>query len=650
MAIIKWIGIALLTLVILVVLLLALMSSNWVRDIAAQQISERTGRKLTINGDLSINWSLTPHIRVEQIQFENAAWSKQPDMLELAALDLSIDLIELIHGRVILPEIILTKPNIILEKPPNGEPNWELPIEKDETKERAELPIIERLQIEGGRLAYRDLSANTEINANFETAKGQADGEDATHLHAKGKLKGNPLAINLTAGPLVALREAKAPYPLSLDLKTGDTAIRVKGTVTEPLQLKGVDLQFAMKVPDPEQLSAITELPMPSLPPYQFKGYLTFHENTLEVKKLNGRVGDSDIAGNVNVKIGEHQPFIKANLTSKKIDLNDFGPIIGLAPGTGPGETASAEQKEQAKKQAASPYVLPKKSIKFDDLQKINADITMESKHVKSKLPVDKLSTRVIIKNGHLTLKPLNFNIATGSIQSYLELDTRTKPVKSKIETKIRHVRLNEILRRFKIAEESAGTIGGEATFWFKGDSVAEMLASADGGLLMLMTGGQLDHLLVELGGLDVGEALVALFGKKDSTEINCAFIDLPTTGGIMKIGNFVIDTEDTVFFSEGTIDFKKEQLDLVIDPNPKDLSVFSARAPLYIKGSFKEPDFTPGARAIVRGAFSLALIPAAPIVSLYAFIQEKEKGQKDNDQQSDRCSRFIDTLKDAHK
>ncbi len=119
-----------------------------------------------------------------------------------------------------------------------------------------------------------------------------------------------------------------------------------------------------------------------------------------------------------------------------------------------------------------------------------------------------------------------------------------------------------------------------------------------------------------------------------------------------MKIGNFVIDTEDTIFFSKGTVDFKKEQLDLVIDPNPKDLSVFSARAPLYIKGSFKEPNFTPGARAIVRGAFSLALIPTAPIVSLYALLQEKEKEkeQKDNNQESDHCSRFIDTLKEARE
>lgn len=86
MTIVKWIGIVFLTFVLLFVLLISLMNWNWARDIVEQQISKLTDRKLMISGNLTIDWSLTPHLRVEQIQFENAAWSKHPNMLELAAL------------------------------------------------------------------------------------------------------------------------------------------------------------------------------------------------------------------------------------------------------------------------------------------------------------------------------------------------------------------------------------------------------------------------------------------------------------------------------------------------------------------------------------------------------------------------------------
>ena len=111
-----------------------------------------------------------------------------------------------------------------------------------------------------------------------------------------------------------------------------------------------------------------------------------------------------------------------------------------------------------------------------------------------------------------------------------------------------------------------------------------------------------------------------------------------------------MIDTEDTVFLGKGSIDLNKEQLDFIIDPQPKDLSLFSARAPLHIEGSFKEPTFTPGASAILRGAVSLALLPAAPIVSLYALLQEEKIEQKDNNQKNVRCSGLVTAINEASK
>lgn len=118
MTIIKRIGVALITLILLVLLLISLTNWNWARDFTAQQISDITDRKFSINGELNIDWSLTPHISIEQIQFENAA------------LDLRIDLIELLKGHVVLPEVVLTKPQIILERSAEGETNWDIQTEE----------------------------------------------------------------------------------------------------------------------------------------------------------------------------------------------------------------------------------------------------------------------------------------------------------------------------------------------------------------------------------------------------------------------------------------------------------------------------------------------------------------------------------------
>jgi len=650
MKIFKWIGIAVVISMLLFILLLSQKNWNWARDLAAHQISELTHRTLTIDGDLTINWSLVPNIRFEQVKFENATWGKHPYMFEIAALDIGVDLKEILKGRFIIPQIILTKPNIILERSTEGKGNWEFQDNEYANDKDREFPIIERLRIVDGTLTYEDLTSHTHFNAFFATQIKEKDEDEATVLQAEGKLRGRPLTINLNAGPLVGLREAKQPYPMVFELHAGKTSVKVKGTLTQPLQLKGIDLQFDIKGPNPEQLSHILGAPMPNLPPYQLKGNLSHHEDIWQIQSLHGHVGDSDLAGNITVKIVAGQPHITADLNSKKIDLDDLGPLLGLAPDTGPGETASLAQRTEAEKQTASPLVFPHEPIDFKKLQDINVNILLSSKHVKSKLPVDDLKLHIIIKEGHLVLAPLDFGVASGNIRSRLEFDTKSQPVKSKIEIEIHHVKLGEILRPFKIADKSSGLIGGQGIFWFKGNSVAEMLTSVDGGLLMLMTGGRLDGLLVELAGLDIGEAIVALFDKDDNTEINCAFVDLPTSGGIINMKTFVVDTEDTVFLGSGSIDFNTEQLDLVIDPKPKDLSLFSARAPLHVKGSFKDPTFTPEASAIFRGAVSLALLPSAPIVSLYSLLQKDKKDKGNHKKDNILCAGLVDAINEARK
>lgn len=650
MKIFKWIGIAIIISILFFILLFSLKNLNWARDLAAHQIRDLTHRTLTIDGDLTINWSLVPNIRFEQVKFENATWGKHPYMFEIAALDISVDLKEILKGRFIIPQIILTKPNIILERSTEGKGNWEFQDNENANDKDREYPIIERVRIVDGTLTYEDLTSHTHFNAFFATKIKEEDGDEATVLQAEGKLKGHPLTINLNAGPLVALREAKQPYPMDFELHAGKTSVKVKGTLTQPLQLKGIDLQFDIKGPNPEQLSHILGTPMPNLPPYQLKGDLSHHDDIWQIQSLHGHVGDSDLGGNITVKIVAGQPHITADLNSKKIDLDDLGPLLGLAPDTGPGETASLAQRTEAEKQTASPLVFPHEPIDFKKLQNMNVNILFSSKHVKSKLPVDDLKMHIIIKEGHLVLAPLDFGVASGNIRSRLEFDTKSQPVKSKIKIEIHHVKLSEILRPFKIADKSAGLIGGQGIFWFKGNSIAQMLASADGGLLMLMTGGRLDELLVELAGLDIGEAIVALFDKDDNTEINCAFIDLPTNQGLMNMKTFVVDTEDTVFLGSGSIDFNTEQLDLVIDPKPKDLSLFSARAPLHVKGSFKDPTFTPEASAILRGAVSLALLPSAPIVSLYSLLQKDQKDKGNQKQDNILCAGLVDAINEARK
>jgi uncharacterized protein involved in outer membrane biogenesis len=503
------------------------------------------------------------------------------------------------------------------------------------------LPWLGRFAIEDSHLSYTDPAHDIDIDTKMSTV-GPASGDQEVRIESQGRYRGEGFELHFRGDSLLDLREPEEPYALDITVGMAQTQARLAGQLIHPLKLKGVDMHLTVEGPDPERLSPLLGFPLPSLPPYQVKGDLSRQGDTWQLLNFAGRVGDSDLAGDIRVDTGRERLFVEADLTSRKVDFDDLGPLVGAAPDTGAGETTSPGQQQEAKQEEASASVLPKDPIDFEHLRRLDAKITLQGKRIEAKLPLDDLALKLNLDNGRLTMTPLDFGVAGGNIRSRIDLDVTARPVKGNIETEVRRVRLNEILRRFEIADESVGLVGGRAKFWVQGAAVAEMLASADGGLLLLMTGGKLDDLLVELAGLDVGEALAALIGKQKGVEINCAFVDLPTTHGVMHLDTLVVDTDDTVFLGAGSIDFTQEQLDLTIDPKPKDLSVFSARAPLHIKGRFEAPTFTPESSAILRGATSLALLPAAPVAALLSLLQDE------NDEENPHCSGLVDAINKA--
>lgn len=75
------------------------------------------------------------------------------------------------------------------------------------------------------------------------------------------------------------------------------------------------------------------------------------------------------------------------------------------------------------------------------------------------------------------------------------------------IDLQVRQLDLKELMRGSDFAQQSAGVLGGRAKLSAQGTSVASILGSANGQLSLVMTGGSISILLVELAGLDVVES-----------------------------------------------------------------------------------------------------------------------------------------------
>ncbi|NBC14217.1 MAG: hypothetical protein GVY09_12915 [Gammaproteobacteria bacterium] len=103
------------------------------------------------------------------------------------------------------------------------------------------------------------------------------------------------------------------------------------------------------------------------------------------------------------------------------------------------------------------------------------------------------------------------------------------------------------------------------------------------------MTGGVLEQLLIELAGLDLGEAMLAL-AEGDRVPIDCAYLNLLSRRGQVSVEHLSVDTRDTLFIGGGGMDLAQERLDLVVQARPKDASLPAVSSPLRLHGPLADP------------------------------------------------------------
>jgi AsmA family protein len=595
-----WIGCVFGILTIAAVVFVATLDWNKAKGYLSVGVSKATGRQLVIGGDLEVDLGWISRVRASQIQFENARWSKQPQMVEVGLLDIQIDLWQLLKWRVVLPTVIVSQPKVILEKNAEGSANWEFRAATAVTEpavpeKRTEIPVIQKLIIKDGTFVF----ANQETRAQLELKLTQAEAagflEEPVKLKADGYYQKQPMSLSLAGGSYENLRSAKEPYPLQINLRVGNLKAKIDGNLTEPLAMKGEDVALDIQGDDMANLFPLIRLVFPSTPPYSLRGHLKHEGNIWSFSDFSGRVGDSDLSGNIRVDLAPKRHVMKADLVSNRLDFDDLAGFIGGTPKTGAGETASQEQKKKTAKEKESDRLFPDQRYDLERLRVMDADVRLRAKQILApNLPIDNLNAKLSLNDGVLKFEPAALGVADGRIELYSTFDGSARPSKVKIDARLRQLDLKRLLGNSTFAQKSLGPIGGRINLSGTGDSFRELMATASGNTFIVMSGGEVSGLLVELAGLDVAESLGVLVRGDKPVPLRCAVIDLHGQDGQMSVQNLVLDTTDTVIFGEGKIDLRDEQLDIVLTPVPKDFSPLSLRSFIRVGGSFKNASVFP--------------------------------------------------------
>ena len=472
------IGLGVLTVVVLIVVFFPW---NLLRGPIASYASSRLHRPVAI-GHLSVDLGWTTQVQVDDVTVGNAAWSQTQPMATFPSTVLTFRVPSLLR---LSPDAVrLREPNILLERNEAGEPNWKFDGNSGGGDAEALLGVID---VDRGAVRFRDPTLRANIDATLQTNPATGSAPQTLQFGGRGTFRDEPFEIEGKSQGLAELSRIDSPYQLVLNARAGRTSVAFDGTVV-PSQLQDLNGALKLKGPDLSQLYPIVPSPLPWTPPYELAANLSHANDQWIARDLEGTVGDSDLAGTFIVDLSSKRALTTADLTSRKFNYKDLGGFVGLPPGERTRAAQTAEQKRELQKRAQTNRGLPDKPFDLAKLRQYDVDLKFKGNSVKwGTIPIDHLDTHLVLKAGVLRFEPLEFGIADGRVISNITVDV-TKPVPSaqaKIEA--RSIELKRLFPQLASPNGSAGRFGARAEFRAQGNSVADMLAAANGEAAVAM-------------------------------------------------------------------------------------------------------------------------------------------------------------------
>jgi len=467
-------------------------------------------------------------------------------------------------------------------------------------------------------------------------------------LKALGSYNDQPLRGSGKIGGMLALKSEGTPFPVQADLRSGDTRVAFVGTVNDPMNMGGVDLQLKFAGNSLGDLYELTGVLLPDTPPFETDGRLVAKINSdkgsvYDYRGFNGRIGESDIHGSLTYSQRKPRPKLEGDLESRQLRLADLGPLIGVDSGAGAEKSKNSEQKKGEKPAQPGDKVLPHDTFETNKWDVMDADVRFKGRRIEhsTRLPISDLTTHIVLNNGDLHLKPLKFGMAGGTIDANIHLDGDKQPMQGAAEIQARRLKLKELMPDVELMQRTLGELNGDAKLRGTGNSVASLLGTSNGNLKLLMNDGVISRNLMEILGLNVGNFIVGQIFGDDEVRVNCAAANLNLTNGVARPEIFAFDTENALINITGTTSFADERLDLTINPESKGVRIVTLRSPLYVRGTFKDPDYgvKPGP-LIARGAVAAALATlVTPAAALLALISPSEGSEN-------QCSAILGQMK----
>lgn len=306
------------------------------RDSFSDQIYAATGRKVTIDGEVSLSLLPRPAVTIEQVRVGSIPGATQPEFLTAEAVDVDLALGPLFQGQIKFVSIRVNDPVVYAERLLDGQVTWQMPQFEDNNPEKTvsarqtELNLaVDQMSIINGTIAYVDRQAEVSYRltgVNADLTLGSLNGPYA--MVGRAIFNDKTWTYDLAVGVM----QPERPTPITIRVDGPDGSLQGKFVgrfndsdegLTGAGQLSIGGSNGALALAEVLQSDPLSSPPAPLLDAFQINAKLDVSASALNATDIQLDVGGLKAEGRGGVTLEEATQF-DLSLRARRINLSSW--------------------------------------------------------------------------------------------------------------------------------------------------------------------------------------------------------------------------------------------------------------------------------------------------------------------------------------
>lgn len=593
------------TAVFVFVLFIALVDWNWFRPSLVSYTSQKSGRDIRI-GHLDVDFSgfLNPTIQLQNVFIPNASWSDKRPLIDAKRIAFTFNTMQFLSnldGRFV--SISMSDSEVNLERLPDGLRNWRLLqpdykgpgiyIVRSLTAERShfsvknhalDLDLVAKIEPNSSAIELDSASQNkTQRNRQTQNNATESSKSSPTALPNKITFSGRylkaPFNGVLFSDATMTFKQTEQFFHVNGYLNQAKNTLRIDGKIGDVMQNPLIDANIESAGDLFSIVNLIKSTQTSGKDTFKFSTHLFKKQNQYEFKHFAGELNDSDLKGELSYFYDPEIPKFSGKLTSQSMDFKNVVNVFG-----------------RMKKVNSGTY---RSFSLVDNLKRAEMDLNLNIRQVKKLQPVElgpmnlDVSGRagkfdVDIKDSQLNGGKLSGNATL----NFTEELANTGMAQFNAQINLTQLQIARLLDATNLDDKLTAPVAIKANLHSGGNSFANIIKRLSGDADVTIGKGAISNKLDAKLGLDFGKMFwLSLRGDKNIV-LNCGKLGLDIKQGVAISHTFWVNTAQTIVEGKGSIDLNNQRINVLIDPQPKDPSLFSTSKSIQVSGQLGAGDY----------------------------------------------------------